>query len=364
MNQHAVPQNVTSYQFRLIGDMTIQQFIYLSIGIGAAIFFYYTNLFAPIKWMLILGSAMLGFAVAFLPLEERPLDQWITNYFRAIYKPTLFTWKKEPRLPEYLTYSPSGTILPGDIQEMSRVAALRRQQGLRSYLVTLPSDQANSLDSLEKSAVSGVINMFQDSAAPITFVPTAPLAVTAPSMLNIDIQSNAPTSTNEIVAETPPPQPVVLPPVTSGVVVDIPLHVEKSENLPIPIPDSPSAPAVQENFQSTTLTVEDLSSPSVTATTSSNLPFPSPPTTPNTLVGMVLDQNEKIVDGAIVEVIDESGLPVRATKTNQLGQFFSTTPLRRGNYRLTVEKLGYNFDTIDVVLSGQIVPPLKIQAKS
>ena len=68
MNQHPIPQNVTTYQFRLIGDMTIKQFIYLSAGVGTAIFFYYTNLFSMIKWLLVIFSGLTGFAVAFLPM--------------------------------------------------------------------------------------------------------------------------------------------------------------------------------------------------------------------------------------------------------------------------------------------------------
>ena len=32
MEQHPVPQNVTTFQFRLIGDMTIKQFGYLAGG--------------------------------------------------------------------------------------------------------------------------------------------------------------------------------------------------------------------------------------------------------------------------------------------------------------------------------------------
>jgi hypothetical protein len=63
-------------------------------------------------------------------------------------------------------------------------------------------------------------------------------------------------------------------------------------------------------------------------------------------------------------VVDESGLPVRATRSNQLGQFFSTTPLKSGTYRLTVEKTGFTFDTIELPLTNQIVEPLKIQAKA
>ena len=81
------------------------------------------------------------------------------------------------------------------------------------------------------------------------------------------------------------------------------------------------------------------------------------------VVGMVIDAAEKIVPGAIVEVLDEAGLPARATKTNQLGQFFSTTPLKRGVYRINIDKQGLDFDTIELQLTGQIVEPLKIQAK-
>jgi hypothetical protein len=78
---------------------------------------------------------------------------------------------------------------------------------------------------------------------------------------------------------------------------------------------------------------------------------------------MVIDAAGKIVPGAIVEVLDSSGLPARATKTNQLGQFFSTTPLKRGIYHINVDKDGLSFDTIELQLTGQIVEPLKIQAK-
>jgi len=46
-----------------------------------------------------------------------------------------------------------------------------------------------------------------------------------------------------------------------------------------------------------------------------------------------------------------------------LGQFFSTTPLKRGNYRINIDKSGLNFDTIEIRLTGQVVDPLKIIAK-
>src|SRR3990167_8449636 len=119
MYQHPVPQNVTGYQFRLIGDMTIKQFGLLAAGIGVAVFFYLTNLFAPIKWALMFGSGLFGVALAFFPIEERPLDQWIVAYFKAIYQPTHFIWQKIPLLPSYFSFKASSKPLPEDSDEIA-----------------------------------------------------------------------------------------------------------------------------------------------------------------------------------------------------------------------------------------------------
>lgn len=295
MIQHPIPQNVTGYQFRLIGDMTIKQFIYLSVGIGAAIAFYYTNLFFLIKWFFVILSATSGFAIAFLPFEERPLDLWLTNYLKAIYRPTYFIWKKIPSLPEYFSFvsnTPSKVI--SDLDEISRLAAIRRQQGLHSFLTTLPNDQHIDLDLTEQSQSQNLLSLFSQQSS------------------------------------TPPKTEVVIPP---------------------PSLSSPQTPP------------SSAATPSTPAITSTSLPFPSAPSTPNTLVGMVLGQDNKIIEGAIVEIVDELNFPVRATKTNQLGQFFSTTPLKRGNYRINIDKPGLIFDTIEIRLTGQVVDPLKIIAK-
>jgi len=360
MIQHPIPQNVTTYQFRLIGDMTIQQFIYLAAGVGGAIFFYYTNLFFPIKWALVLFSALTGFAVAFLPLEDRPLDQWITNYIRAIYRPTRFVWKKSNTVPPYLTYTSTASILPADAQELARIAAVRKQQGLRSFLVTLP-EESGSTDAYESASVSNILNLFNNpaSSGPISPSSVPPISTTANILVNVaPTVSNNNKDPNLPAQEMEPPKPLSQ---TQQVNPEA-IRVEKSvDETKITTPDE-TADVPQPN--SNTITAVNLDQPTISATTATNLPFPSTPTTPDTIVGMVLDSNEKIVDNAIIEVLDEAGLPVRATKTNQLGQFFSTTPLKRGSYRIVVEKPGLVFDTIKLEIIGQIVNPLKIQAKN
>ena len=99
MQQHPVPQNVTGFQFKLIGDMTIKQFIFLAGGVLSAYFFSKTISMDLIKWPVVVGTFFLGFAFAFLPLEDRPLDLWVTNFFKAIYLPTMFLWKKSEDIP-------------------------------------------------------------------------------------------------------------------------------------------------------------------------------------------------------------------------------------------------------------------------
>ena len=98
--------------------------------------------------------------------------------------------------------------------------------------------------------------------------------------------------------------------------------------------------------------------------TNSSLPFPSTPKQPNVVVGMVLDQNRKIVDGAIVEIVDQTGIAVRAVKTNKLGQFFITSPLQNGAFSIRTEKNGLEFNNYTLTTNNTIIPPLEFLAKT
>ena len=98
--------------------------------------------------------------------------------------------------------------------------------------------------------------------------------------------------------------------------------------------------------------------------TNTNLPFPKTPTTPNLIVGMVLDSHGKMVEQSIVEIRDHTGMPVRALRSNKLGQFFVSTPLPSGEYELVVEKDNYTFDTMKLTLSGIVIPPVEVRAKA
>lgn len=101
MEQHPVPQNVTTFQFRLIGDMTIKQFGYLAIFAVIGYIIYKLPFPTFLTLPLGVGAFLFGFGLAFVPIEERPMDAWVLAFIKSIYSPTQYIWHREkPAEPE------------------------------------------------------------------------------------------------------------------------------------------------------------------------------------------------------------------------------------------------------------------------
>ena len=94
MEQHPVPQNVTTFQFRLIGDMTLKQFGYLAGGAILGYISYKLPLPFFFTWPAAVAFALGGVGFAFVPVEERPMDVWFLSFVKSIYSPTQFLWQK------------------------------------------------------------------------------------------------------------------------------------------------------------------------------------------------------------------------------------------------------------------------------
>ena len=90
---------------------------------------------------------------------------------------------------------------------------------------------------------------------------------------------------------------------------------------------------------------------------------PQPSNIANVVVGLVRDHNGLLLTDVVVVVKDKDGEPVRALKSNKVGQFAISTPLPSGDYTISLGKDGYNFDTIAVTLDGQIFQPIEIRSK-
>ena len=156
MNEHPVPRNVTGFEFQLIGFMTLKQFGYLAAGAILAFVFYN----APISFFRFPIAAFflfIGIAFAFLPVQERPLDEWIVNLIKSVYQPTQFTWEKEIRIPaifDIKTTSPKKKqVVTTEHQEDTRAK-------LNAYLSSVtPRDEAR-LDAIQDQTLARVSDLF------------------------------------------------------------------------------------------------------------------------------------------------------------------------------------------------------------
>lgn len=334
MQQHPIPQNVTQYQFRLVGDMTLKQFLELAGGGLLAYLFFASNLIFIIKWPLIIFSILLGAALAFFPIEDRPLDQWITNFIKAIYAPTRFIWKKTDKIPRLFLFEAHAPEVVNTITKTIKAPNVNSILRPISDLSEVEATKVSSLDSLFKEL--------------------PPTPIVAPE--------NGKTGALEHEEVVKPSVSIrKLKPVTD--LEDVVLHTPKIE--PTPIEQAPK-PAAVTTQAPTNIVFAAPSAPSTTVATqasiSKKITLPAAPKQPNLITGVVVDQSEKLVEGAIVQIVSADGIPQRAMKTNSLGQFYTSTPLSQGNYVIEIEKSGLNFAPEQLIVNGSILSPIELRA--
>ena len=168
MKQHPVPQNISSFEFKLVGDLTMKQFGFLALGFILAGIIYASPLPGVFKWPLILLFGFGGVSLAFMPVEERSLDRWFVSFIRAVYSPTQYVWKKE----NYIPWLYQTTVQPQMVPQ-TEVATTQESKGkLEEYLRTLPQKPQNTLDLREQ----GFLNKLDFSAGESFLEPTSVIA--------------------------------------------------------------------------------------------------------------------------------------------------------------------------------------------
>lgn len=327
MEQHPIPQNIRSYQFRLVGDMTLKQFFQLAGGVLVGLIFYSTPLPGLIKWPFIIVSVILGAAMAFVPVEERPLEQWIIAFFHTIYSPTIFNWKKSQPVKFF-----QDETAESNLQNTSSQA---QDAALKGYSTGLkvPGPLAK-LESAEQGFLAALSNIFSNiksstpSAAPTTPPPAQPKKLEIPVSVPVKI---TPMQTSHLVVE--------------------------EKNKPVT-----KVNEIQTQQVNPTIAGEEIVS-TKEAIFSIDAAPPNPPTSPNVIVGQVVDQGRHIIEGAIIEIRDEYGRPIRALRSNKLGHFMAVTPLDAGKYDIICEKENYQFMPVNFEAKGQIVPPILVEGR-
>ena len=447
MENHPIPQDVTGFQFKLIGNMTVKQFAYVAAGVVSAAILYYLpggSLMLVIKIILIPFSLLSGVALAFLPFEGRPIDTMFMHFFKALFSPNQFLYSKTGKSLAYaFSVSSKQYIAPQPLGPQQQTQEALRLTKLQQMLSTSTSSLQNNKYDAKELHYAQLLGGVPAGAS----VPQAPSVPPPPPIVE---QSTPPAAASAEPVQpsqliTPPPQMITVP--ITPAQIPIPNKPELSNDSLVKDVDTPEplvqtvAPAVfdhtlapsshevgsgrsdseeSSDSKSSARQLEELAKqkaqleqqlhtlnqqmtnapvPSTPAPTQhvppppvepvmpavkpsvTELPAQAPKTrgvtlphdkkaagmtnvlnSPNLIAGIIKDARGNVLTNILVEIKDKDGNPVRAFKTNGLGQFVSATPLAQGVYTIEFEdpKKQQSFDIIEVTANGNIIPPIEV----
>lgn len=424
MEQHPVPQNVTTFQFRLIGDMTIKQFGYLIAGGILAVIAYKLPLPFIITWPLAGAFAFLGIGFAFIPVEERPMDVWVFSFFKSIYSPTQYIWSHD-QTPQVATPTTSPDVSHPPV---------RPPTGTVQAAVTSPAPipgaapQPQQPTSASKAVLSGLFQPAphatqQPKPTTITVAPKHTSFMDGLMSWLFPKPKTTPTPTvprppTPSVTGHRPPMPERIAPSAADTKADEAIHLKMSQleetlktleerlstktitedrvlelqkqltdvltqktktedelvalkrHLNVPPPVAPTPPPTEPTLpqQEKPLTPGSRGAVNVITTQEGAVKAGLPRLTnvPNVITGLVKDDGGNFLPGILVTVTNSDGVPMRALKTNKLGQFAASTQLASGVYFVEIEdpRGRFTFSRVQITLNNAVVPILEIIAKS
>jgi len=397
MDNHPIPQDVTGFKFKLIGSMTVRQFAYILFGAIIAYIFWALPIFFLIKIPFVLLFAGLGVMLAFVPIDGRPMDLMLMNFLRSIPRDNQWIYKKKGVDLSFLEYHGTPHQPHHQVTAQSQTDEKRKKL---TQLLQARRDPAQDLEPHETEFLDKMKGFFPKQSSvssPPPPMPVQPLQQPAIAPTP-QVQSTIPQtpvvslSVNDIVMTAPappPPQPFAQPmvqaieeptaPVQKTVLTPLPptppQPEEKKED--VQIPGNPPMPSLQAphvamlqigkdiNHQKATsgeVTQDTSRVKTLTGEAQIAAGFPILPDIPNIILGIVKDPRGKVMSNILVEIFDKNDIPVRAFKTNPLGQFASATPLPDGEYSIHLEdpQKQHEFDTIEITLTSEIFLPLEI----
>ena len=416
MEQHPVPQNVTTFQFRLIGDMTIKQFGYLAGGAILAYISYILPLPFFFTWPLTVIFAFLGIGFAFIPIEERPMDIWVLSFLKSVYAPTQFVWHRvQPAAPASTSNPPAGgqavaqintSVAPAPQASVSQQATptagtkpiAATLQGFYSQTPVVP--KKTFFDSL----FSWVDTLFPSSTphnVVATQFSTPPIPVSASASTSNAAQANvANANAASPVPVYTPPAPLLVVEAEKNPELDTlqkqisTLQTELTgktnvEDRVLELQKEISEIKKQkQEMEERIISMKNQTAPKEPIATTKPAGVVSPPTGPtvkiispdaatraglprlttfaNVVTGIIKDNQGGLLPGVLVTVRDKEGVPLRALKTNKIGQFAASTQLPNGVFFIEVEdpRERYIFDRAQITLNGSVMPAIEIVAKS
>lgn len=138
MEQHPIPRQITTFEFKLIGFMTLKQFLYLIIFIPLGFITYFLFPIPILNIFLAFIVGVLGVVFAFVPIMDRPAEIWLKNLYKRLTSPTQYFYKKN-NPPIYFF---KDLFFINDPHRV--MAHIESQEKLNAYLLKQKSTTPNS----------------------------------------------------------------------------------------------------------------------------------------------------------------------------------------------------------------------------
>ncbi|MFW5703506.1 MAG: PrgI family mobile element protein [Patescibacteria group bacterium] len=422
MEQHPIPRQITTFEFKLIGFMTLKQFIYLVVAFPIA---YIVFALFPIPLLNILLAVIIvvaGLVFAFVPIQDRPVEVWIRNLFKRLQSPTQYFYHKDNK-PLYflndLYFLADPHRMLAHIESKEKLAqylAMTKQKQRPDHrkkqigsLMHEPSEQLKK-DKTPYHAPSSQNNVPQQPVAAqqlskpeqqqpqnnIIDVPIIPpkqqgvpsyqpkvqpvQAATedqlkkaqtrqAPVVTVIPLQKTAP-------PPTPTPPPTATPDTASTPTPDTAPMASASyqqeqkptENKPLMQAQVVMEPpkASDSHSESSAMNAASTAGGDNASQRETHKPIPKvEPGNQPFYMGVVRTGKRIPLPGVMVYLKDASGNPIRLMKTNPHGVFATYNALPSGTYTLEIKDPNgtYFFDTMNVSVKEHNPLPVEVQSK-
>lgn len=351
MENHPIPQDITGFQFKLIGSMTVKQFAYLAGAVIIGWFIYILPLPFLIRIPLALLLIISGVALAFIPVSGRPMDVMLGNLIKALLSPTQYVYKKDG----------------GNIEKIQKASFVPQPKVSKNVQVLpTPSQGPDEKPQSTGTPFHGFNLHLHNPKHADKKVPEEKKGAN----INEDVLKKQYEDAKQIALQKE---------------LEIAKkEEEKAQGQPTFEEAHAKVLSLSEQLQTTLEEKQELERQLLTlqkklmgdASPAQNLPPKDPPKTAasstggmplmpeaaNVIMGIAKDPRGNPLPNILVEVKDPEENPVRAFKTNGLGQFASATPLSNGAYTIHLEdpKGLQRFDPVTFQAVGELIPPIEV----
>lgn len=395
MENHPIPQDVTGFQFKLIGEMTVKQFAYLVAGIILAWITISLPILFLVKVIFALIFLLFGVSFAFLPVEGRPADVMFSYFIKALFASDQYFYQKAGRdlLPQIISLK---------IQTAKKSDSEDAKKKLQAYLKQLPKKVDNQLDKRETVYFESLSSIFKGQVPHDLPMPEVQVKISQPAPMQPVV-----TSTNQPLPEEEAPEEksdieeeqakIKQTLEKEALIIQRELAEAKKQETTQKDPNAffnahKKVSELESQLQETLKEKEELEkqllllqkkiqaqqavyAPStatpkqetqnvrkIPKSMANAIGIPIVAEVPNLIAGVVKDPRGNILPNILIEVKDQESNPIRAFKTNGLGQFVSATPLLNGTYTIEFEDTeGKNkFDVIELNVVGEIIQPIEV----